>query len=223
MKDHPILFSGAMVRALLAGTKTQTRRVIKPQPEHLQVYDWKGKRLHDSEYRHWCWKGHVGADNWDDITAQLGPFLPYQTGDQLYVRETWVHTGAGVWTVADAMRWPGRSQIRYRADGQGPADQWFPSIHMPRWASRITLTVTNVRIERVQDISEEDANAEGAEPTTCANAEPPQDGFPSHRSGFALLWNSLNAARGYGWDANPWVVAVTFATHLRNIDDPEAA
>jgi hypothetical protein len=109
----------------------------------------------------------------------------------------------------------------YRADyavNCGDIRRWTPSIYMPRWASRITLHVTDVKIERVQDISEADAKAEGAVCTTCANAVAPKDGFPSYRSGFGILWDSINAGRGYGWKANPWVIAITFKPELANID-----
>ncbi|RWD00128.1 MAG: hypothetical protein EOS58_30575 [Mesorhizobium sp.] len=252
MTDRPILFSAPMVRALLAGTKFQTRRVLSPQPEHLQVYDWKGKRLHDSEYRHWCWKGHVGADNWDDITAQLRPFLPYAAGDRLYVREAW-KTHAAYDDISPAAM-GGDEPILYDADGAHQT--WgYPAIskigrfrqgmHMPRWASRLTLTVTEVRVQRLQEISEADATAEGivrvggyvdcdgdprldGQPYTCdayhhdASTVLTEDDLRScagsARWAYRSLWDKLNADRGYGWKTNPWVCAVSFNVIKQNID-----
>jgi hypothetical protein len=135
MKERPILFSGNMVRTLLAGTKLQTRRLLRPK--HLSGSGWHVP--------------NAGATS-DTMTTVLARFCPYgQPGDRLWVRETWrVETSGEVQT------------LYYRADepwhdGAG----WSPSIHMPRWASRLTLEVTAVRVQRACEISEEDALAEG--------------------------------------------------------------
>jgi hypothetical protein len=166
MTDHPILFSGPMVNALLAGRKTQTRRMSK---------------------------------SW----------LKVKEGDRLWVRESWFHDDPhGVFYD--------EQKPLYRADGEiafEKGDSWKPSIHMPRWASRLTLIATaDARVERLQDISEEDARAEGTEPTTCANVLPPKDGFPSYRSAFAMLWQSLHTKPGERWDDNPELVVLTLST-----------
>ena len=100
----------------------------------------------------------------------------------------------------------------YRADGDFDmkfhGDRWRPSIHMPRWVSRINLEVVSVRVERLQDISEEDAKAEGVSCTTCANVVDVKDGFPSYRSAFGILWESINGVGS--WDKNPWLWVVEF-------------
>ena len=210
MTERPILFSGEMVRAILDGRKTQTRRVIKPQPEcdcaPLEFLDG----LNDRRTWSGCdrqWKCPYGA-----------------VGDLLWVREIWgVFDRSNDW-VEDGQPSPLEIDyaIGYRADGddfkdvewkEAPAehrqlladDRWRPSIHMPRWASRITLEVTDVRAQRVQDIDERDARAEGVTPfggmcpsgSKCGTA-------------FAILWDSINAKRGFPWESNPWVWAVTF-------------
>jgi hypothetical protein len=149
MSEIGILFSGPMVRAILEGWKTQTRRVMKPQPfDDGGIWRWQHGR-------------HVvavpgprafGLEEW-----AIWQECPYQVGQTLWVRETWADGIAGC-----------PNGVSYRADhldplGDGPANpmKWRPSIHMPRWASRITLTITDVRVQRVQDISEEDAEEEG--------------------------------------------------------------
>ncbi len=231
-KERPILFSGPMVRALLSGAKTQTRRVVKPQPEHSQVYDWKGRRLYDGEARVWCWSGHVAEDSWHEITEALAPHCPYgQPGDRLWVRETW--------GVDDERMKEGIPRVRpewvtehdpvlYRADGECCAQipecacgwtkfrLWRPSIHMPRWASRLTLEITGVRVERVQDISEEDARAEGVEPcggfmasAGCwTNYGSDGSSFSTARESFFSLWERINGAESLA--ANSWVWVVEF-------------
>jgi hypothetical protein len=181
MRELPILFSGAMVRALLDGSKTQTRRVVKGFALDL-----------------------LQPDNFtpEFVALPENGNSPYGfVGDHLYVRETWAQPAA-----LD----PGPTV--YRSDYPAcvpagfenipPADEvtWKPSIHMPRSLSRITLEVTGVRVERLQDIGEADAWAEGCpEDATWA--------LDWYRS----LWDNLNAARGYGWDVNPWVWVVEFA------------
>lgn len=264
MMDRPILFSAPMVRALLADSKTQTRRVLNPQPDHLQVYDWNGKRLHDSPYRHWCWKGHVGADNWDDITRQLSPFLPYAVGDRLYVREAWRTfvsldktaprdlliggRGAGISFKAGGGLSLGREPERAYTycetrEDENAFGKFRQGMHMPRWASRLTLPVCDVRVQRLQEISEADAIAEGIERVAYDGPDPEYQGVfgwkaydrlpdgsehPHNAAPFAnpvrsyrSLWDSLNAERddgAYAWAANPWVVAVTFSVINQNID-----
>lgn len=200
MRERPILFSGPMVRAILAGTKTQTRRVVKPQPTHFL--------------------GGPGVTYSDGSECPLTPCIEHpnkpfsveirchygQPGDRLWVRETW--RGAG----ADLM---------YRADdgdgfdgpphgSRGSDVPWRPSIHMPRAASRITLEITGVRVERLQDISEADAIAEGAPPSHRSIDQISREyGFADFpRSWFGQLWDTINGAGA--WDANPWVWVVEF-------------
>ena len=187
----PILFSGEMVRAILDGRKTQTRRVIKPQPSagvRRSVFVLSG--LEDGHGR--------------ELRCPYG-----RPGDTLWVRETWAShkymddTKPSEFTAGAQML-----PVWYRADGvqSDERGKWRPSIFMPRWASRITLRVVDVRVEQVQDISEEDAVAEGVTKNL-------PDGWicaESHRMIFKRLWNSINGTRGYAWYTNPWVWVVEF-------------
>lgn len=216
MKERQILFSGAMVRALLDGRKTQTRRVVKPQPP-ASTRDVFTFHHPDPRTHYWAFDG-------DALTDWAQP-CPYgDVGDRLYVRETWQHSNHPfgpydedclVFYRADYLDDPLGPDLERSADGI--RREWRPSIHMPRAASRITLEVTGVRVERLQSISDEDARAEG---TSCYVCDRALDGHGDadchcfHRqasaSDFRILWDSLNAARGYGWDINPWVWVVEF-------------
>lgn len=192
MAERPILFSGPMVRALLNGSKTQTRRVLKPQPGFLpNGGNWY--RPHSDRPRHWQYAAGRADTR---IYAYLD--APYAPGDRLWVREKWSPSDPRPVYAADPM-----------FDGMRDGDfawGWKPSIHMPRWASRLTLTVTDVRVQRVQEITHSDALAEGVDYDVSK-----PDGAPAQR--FQRLWNSLNRSRGFGWDVNPWVVAVTFTVN----------
>lgn len=203
MTDRPILMNAAMVRAVLSGRKTQTRRPVKPQPSDDIV---------DVEYDDIAelWLGNTKEDNDLGFCSSWTARCPLgRTGDRLWVRETW-----------DWRDWQsgqdGKIRIAYAADGEqvdriappdwNPtiynAEHWRPSIHMPRWASRITLPLVSVRVERVQDISERDAIAEGLQRTDYGWTDG-TTGYDtvSAREAFRELWNSI-----YGtWDANPWV------------------
>lgn len=209
MKERPILFSGAMVRAILEGRKTQTRRVVKPTqstpkvaPLRMEPWIIDGEWQEDDNGLP-CWAGfhpdYPGEAKW--FTCPYG-----QPGDRLWVRETWSKE-----TIDSTER------IVYRADIANGHNfiGWRPSIHMPRAYSRITLEITDVRAERVQEISEADAKAEGALQEFRTVVMRP-DGGPdyhlplSYRAGFANLWDSINAKRGYGWDSNPWVWVIGF-------------
>lgn len=189
MKEHPILFSGAMVRAILDGRKTQTRRVITPQPI-VEPYRYGGMVVN--------WKDKISAP--PNIASEaLARFCPYGgVGDHLWVRETW-----GIRFYQYGLERTEGEQVVYRATDDIQM-RWTPSIHMPRAYSRITLELTGVRVERAQDISEADAIAEGVDYIPEAPAA------MNHRTAFAGLWNSINAARGYGWDVNPWVWVLEF-------------
>ena len=202
MNEHPIIFSTEMVRAILSGRKTHTRRVMKPQPTFDGV-DWI--RFGDDIRQNWC------------LDCPFG-----KIGDRLWVRETW---GAVSQTEESAPL--EECKIEYRADlpsgstdypGEWPADEargsdiapkWRPSIHMPRWASRITLEIVKVRVERVQEISLEDSKAEGMPAYSMAMGVL-SDNPPDPRWKFIGLWNSINAKRGFGWDSNPWVWVIEF-------------
>lgn len=212
MADRPILFAGPLVRAILEDRKTQTRRVLRPQP-FSNVHPSRVNTIGD-------------ADEWNRVRK------PFAVGDRLWVRETFARVGD---TDDDIHACPDlRIHAYYRADTVDPERQkWRPSIHMPRWASRLTLIVEDVRVQRLQDINAEDAKAEGVLEQVNAHTGPlincygpdcPMEdsrscnkhGCWGVREGFKDLWNSINGAGA--WDANPWVVAVTFRTVHANID-----
>lgn len=199
MKERPILFSAPMVRALLAGTKTQTRRVVKPQPPA----DWDRNCWYRAPV--WGWtRNEVPSAEWHKVRCPYG-----QPGDRLWVREAFMHEPADYcWEASVSI--PCRpAETVYRADHDGDTRGagWKPSIHMPRALSRITLEVTAVRVDRLQDISDAHAVAEGVSPRQPAAAS----GIyitGQYRLGFRDLWESINGPGS--WDANPWVWVVEF-------------
>ena len=209
MTERPILFSAPMVRALLAGTKTQTRRAIKPQPDDnfypIDVGLYHPLRIgRDGEER--PMPERFGAyDDQDDYPCPYG-----KPGDTLWVREAWGLMGlGGLSSRPTPLFKPG---LVFAADSTEKPLRWRPSIHMPRWASRITLRVTSVRVERVQDITEDDARDDGVcstvhfdEAVSTAAAMGTGDVC---RHAFRLLWVSINGAES--WEANPWVWVVGF-------------
>lgn len=210
MTERPILFSGPMVRAILSGSKTVTRRVCQELPTAPGL---------DSCGAGYAWNGNVQSpalvkrDDYGGVS--VWPFRASRCGapgDRLWVRETWC---PGDWWTSGVVHDP-PEDIRYAADNSAisyatgaplPIDtsdwsdpkRWRPSIHMPRWASRLSLDVVSVGVERLQDISPDDALREGVRPTVERSA----------RGAFARLWSEV-----YGpgaWDANPWVWRVEFA------------
>jgi hypothetical protein len=215
MADRPIIFSASMVRALLDGRKTQTRRVVKPQPLYVTG--------HDNEERWYLMPSGGSSLNCHD--------LPYAPGDRLWAREA-LDLGDRAYPIGHATYAADGSDVDLRPEGAAVwagdyKRQSVPSIHMPRWASRLTLHVTNVRVQRLQEISEADAVAEGCDPYMpghgCATEAEARalraEGFPysrDYRSGFQVLWNSLHGPDA--WDANPWVCAVSFTVERANID-----
>ena len=205
MKERPVLFSATMVRAILDGRKTQTRRIIKQQP-------------YIDEMGNFCWNGeNFGQDfNGPCIQAIASPIpssktkrvrCPYgKPGDRLWVRETFNHDGEKYIYAADlnelgVQKW---------------AAQWKPSIHMPRIASRILLEITGVRVERLQDISEEDAIAEGCikfpfeDDHAYTFYDDDKTGHATHTGAYRKLWESINGSGS--WDLNPFVWVVEFKT-----------
>jgi len=207
MKSRPILFSAPMVRALLAGTKTQTRRVAK----HPHVLSAKRINSYPGHTLFYCalQETVVGAASVGAVACPYG--VP---GDQLWVRETWAHH-----VQAQSAERDEDGPFVYAADGPQAlqarlASKWTPGIHMFRWASRITLEITAVRVERLQDISEADALAEGVTPKWepgCSGRLMEAIGGFSFRpaaSAYADLWEQINGAGS--WDANPWVWALSF-------------
>ncbi|MCX7509460.1 ASCH domain-containing protein [Delftia tsuruhatensis] len=205
MKERPILFSGSMVRALLAGTKTQTRRVVKPQPDSRP----------GMECTRVLFKNRKGDLVLDEAAEAKEPRLcailcPYgQPGDRLWVREAFMHEPADYcWEASVSI--PCRpAETVYRADfpNSQPGEGWKPSIHMPRKLSRISLEITGVRVERLQDINEQDAAAEGVA-TWAPGALSPDSLNADPSDQFRWLWSSINGPDS--WSANPWVWVVEF-------------
>jgi hypothetical protein len=199
MKEKPIIFSADMVRAILDGRKTMTRRVIKGLLPRWNAWDF----VNETETT-WSCVGVGGAGRYQ-FSCPYG--IPGES--RLWVRETWAH-------VLDFGRSTGGYFYRASYTNGGPYDdvkKWKPSIFMPRAASRITLEVTEIRVERVQDISEEDARSEGVERFNDDGViyyGPFNKGHANPRVAFEWLWDSINAKRGYSWEANPWVWVITF-------------
>lgn len=241
MADKPILFSGPMVRALLEGRKTQTRRVLRPQPPSVE------------EVRKISGSGYSWFSN-NQGCRPVGPIWAIRklagdkatrpvanaTGDRLWVREACATWEGGHQDVVHRASETEAEWGNLTADAKNGAPWKIRSpIHMPKWASRLTLVVTDVRVQRVQEISGADAEAEGVDleleccgnrtfiqtgenhgwsegyEECCGNPEISED----PRITFARLWDSINAKRGFGWDENPWVAAYTFDVHKCNIAD----
>lgn len=207
MAEKPILFSRPMVRAILDGRKTQTRRVVTPQPTSAEVAP-------HCENGWWMWRKWM-KDQAGAPSIRLGDRLcPYGVpGDRLWVRETHAPRADcwGSWakSVERKRNLMGDRELCYRAttDHRDWVEKWRPAIHMPRWACRIVLEVTDVRVQRLQEIDRTDAAAEGM----CHAAERGEPFIQNHRfpeENFAFLWDVING-RG-AWAANPWVWAVTF-------------
>lgn len=241
MTERGMIFNAEMVRAILDGRKTQTRRIMKVQPESNQL----GLLLITDSTKH----SDIGKYHWAESNATGNHVrsklfsCPFgAVGDRIWVRETWAILGNedgccidweeklckadersaariyrasceqrpgnyGLWSIPDDADWKPHTKD-YQYEGA-----WRPSIHMPRWASRILLEITDVRVERLNAISEEDARAEGIidggclncgepEPCGCANPE------PDATDAFAYLWQSIYGQEN--WNANPWVWVIEF-------------
>lgn len=213
MRERPILFSGPMVRAILDGRKTQTRRVMTPQPPCGTTYVIAG----EDENRALC----ISDNESGEFLWPIDPWrkCPYGVpGDRLWVKEAWqpyhaakeiyypangawgIYPDQGDWFAAD---WERR--------GATKAMTGRPSIHMPRWASRLTLEITRVRVERVQEISEADARAEGVDATAPLYGDSGGYQHEGHKETFRSLWDSINGKRkGCSWADNPWVWVIKF-------------
>jgi hypothetical protein len=231
MAAKPILFSGPMVRALLAGTKTQTRRQLTTDVHYTE---WlASETIEDMELR--------GYSSFDDAAGNCFMANPrINWGDHLYVRETWRCNGwandvatimyrasEGDGYTAMTEQFPVAGKTAQRVTGT-----WHPGIHMPRWASRLTLHVTEVRVQPLQDISLADCLAEGCpidpdyRDTTADKSSPPMvltgpAQWITPRGWYHQLWDDINGAGA--WDRNPWVAAYTFTVEQANIDHARAA
>ena len=207
MSDKPIIFNDAMVRAILDGRKTQTRRAMKPMSKRT-----------GGAYTGW-------------VLTEWRSDCPYgRPGDLLWVREAWCPV-VDPWTGGAAAGIGHRSDMDFHAitdpvgkfqDGwtcfnweKPDAWKFRPSIHMPRWASRITLEITDVRVERLQDITESDAAAEGCD-NSDTEAARECGWYKKPRRAFRRVWEQINGSGA--WDQNPWVWVIEFRPHLINID-----
>jgi hypothetical protein len=197
MKERPILMNTFSIRGILNGRKTQTRRVVRCDQQFInvddisephEVYVGCGKTID--------WFGRPAKNSFRQVPCPYG-----KPGDRLWVRETW-NSDQKYADLRPSMI-PRGAQIYYKADGPDKPDPdgivpiWRPSIHMPRWASRLTLEITDVRVERVQDIAPEDVFAEGIHSVKVG--------------AFMGLWDSIYAERGLSWASNPWVWVIEFA------------
>ena len=254
-------FTAPMVRALLDGTKTQTRRILKPcfglgEPQNLaecgiDADTYSGKA---NDPKSWGWP--CGEDGINDMSLADWPYTSgYAIGDRLWVRESCFQRGnwqpiLGVTTKGGRQKWafvPVDDSISFESPaeyrkGRHSANPETVAWHkrlgrfMPRYASRLTLTVTDVRVERLQDISEADAQAEGVERVYYQGAQAwksyktypdgsrhPHSSAPNRLASISYgeLWNSINGAGA--WEQNPWVVALTFTVEQRNIDAGKAS
>lgn len=226
---RPILFSGAMVKAILDGRKTQTRRVVKPQP--AEVAASAGKMPGLIRFK----ASDLTLQTWNDACPYGAP------GDRLWCRETWQYYD---WSEhgQPRIRYAANNDALWRKVAEGDSDKvvniwaelsgednfkidsrardrrWRPSIHMPRWASRITLEITEVRVQRVQETSAKDILAEGAvlrphmdeHLGKCPISAFDEKCYSDLQSLWSNAWHKIYANQGHGWDKNPWVWAITF-------------
>lgn len=216
MREKPILFSGEMVNAIIAGRKTQTRRVITPQPTDYGCRHAGGDRWVWTLGEKKCPHGQRGdllwvRETWCPANSSDGPVICYRANygrrymsDECFPMnyDLYPNAGCGAWSV-----WAGDLE-------SGVEGSWRPSIFMPRWASRIALIITEIRAERLQDISDTDALAEGVTeaPSGIEHVRyaTKYNDMSIPRALFRGLWDKINAKRGYSWESNPWVWVVSF-------------
>lgn len=209
MTERPILFSGSMVQANYEGRKTHTRRLTRLKRINAEPDNWEFVTL---------LHGHVAVfEQWRTGERLEIPCPHGQPGDRLWVRETWALTCGGGWAVNPSTltfraggdppiriikpeQFTPIGDIKQRPDNEVPG-RWRPSIHMPRWACRQFLDITDVRVERLRDIDPDDMLAEGLYE---------EENVAYLLQSFRILWDGLNAKRGYGWDVNPWVWVIVY-------------
>lgn len=216
MKERGMIFNAEMVRAILDGRKTQTRRVMKPQPEPCPAprggHWWPSNvfktMLHVEE------EMQNGKGGWGGLVGDVCPFG--DVGDRIWVRETWAEAGASAPDLKlYRANYPAHVPTHYENVPPAEDVRWTPSIHMPRWASRITLEITDVRVERLHSISERDALREGlfqlpASGRYCLQPGMQYFGMASHsaKEVYSWLWASIYGEES--WAANPWVWVIKF-------------
>jgi hypothetical protein len=248
MAVRPIIFSAPMIHALLDGRKTQTRRVVA-QPflhhwRHFDSYVVKPVISHAANGTFLSWRHSITEPNVNNYETERCGRLLAGSGDLLWVRESWQVRGLAWGQPISASRGSSPDAFHYKAtdDGQWKPywGGWKPSIHMPKWASRLTLRVTDVRVERLDEISEADAKAEGMGCITKDGGQtykygiPDRDGEPGSddvgwdwsqwcldpRRAFSDLWGSIHGRVGEkAWGANPWVVVITFEVIKQNVNE----
>jgi len=201
VRERPILFSDSMVHAILEGRKRQTRRICKyfitgPNPPNASTFD-----MYESAGRA-GWVGAFGLDGTGNAT-QLCPYG--RPADRLWVRETFRSTDTLEYEAYRADLYTHRWNPAVNPDNC----TWRPSIFMPRRLSRITLEITKVRVERVQQITEKDGQDEGVMVRDVMYPDEPHSAY-SYVEQFKLLWNEINEKRGFGWEANPFVWVIEF-------------
>lgn len=210
-----MIFNGEMVRAILDGRKTQTRRIMKPQPEpcprggHWWPSNVFKTMLHVEE------EMQNGKGGWGGLVGDACPFG--DVGDRIWVRETWAEAGASAPDLKlYRANYPEHVPSIYENVPPAEEIRWTPSIHMPRTASRIQMEITDVRVERLNAISEEDAEAEGIDMEALYDSQDCYDciadhnmtGRPTVTGAFKYLWESIYGEEG--WKSNPWVWVIEF-------------
>ena len=238
MTIKPMIFSGPMIRALLDGRKSQTRRILKPQPEQnsagLWVYPPYSHKITKKN-----WHGFCQADE-EGLRRFATRHAPYQSGDLLWCREAWrPQMDKDLWCCVEYRADGSRIKPKIKDDNMGECFaaqchavdpdlrkhgiepeplRWRPPIHMPKWASRLTLRVTGVRVERVQDINGDALREEGLDIPPGPPLSPRETEY--WRPAFADLWNSIHGPDA--WSRNDWVAAVSFLPILKNVDEVTA-
>lgn len=228
MTVRSIPFKGAMVRAILEGRKTQTRRVLKHQPDEECAFAGFYTVPFSGAFQ--C--------RLQGATKLLTQKLQYCSGDLLWVREAW--RADAVLDTLSPSSMTSSGNVHYEANGTPPKTsawgRFRQGMFMPRWASRLTLRVTDVRVQQVQEISGDDAiaegiaHADGRQLLNCYGPDCPTDqsrscnahGCWGCREDFRDLWDSINAKRGFGWEQNPWVAAYSFEVIRQNVDEVAA-
>lgn len=244
MTARPIPFSGEMVRAILAGRKTQTRRVVQPQPDFASAEATMGAPYAAAAVvgvdATFTARPAIGLRNGPAFSfVQPNILCPFgRVGDQLWVRERWA-VGACADVFSPASLSPAfwlheNGGLWYDADGAEPSHavsprgRWRSPRHMPRWASRITLEITDIRVQRLQEISEEDSRAEGAALWYNSLSERQLrklswNCYSTPLRAFVNHWHSINAKRGHGWEINPYVWAISFRASTPDLFSGAAA